>query len=88
MPVPPPQPAKLALVAQRRSQRSAAKFCRVSPGYMSQVLNGRSIPSPRVVEALSELLGIPAAELFRPVDEARRSRHPGDLLGAVRGDAA
>lgn len=64
------QPAKLILWRRGIPQQEAAVYAGVSSSSMSEVLNGLVEPTPAVAEKLSELLGVSADELFKPVKYA------------------
>jgi len=49
----------------------AAKYCGVSPEFLTMVLNCHKKPSPKVRQGLSKLLKLPQKELFQPLNEGR-----------------
>lgn len=68
-----PQPAKGHLALRRITNRYIARKYAFSEQYVSAVLNGRVPASERIRTAVSEELGLPEDELFRPaaVDAGR-----------------
>lgn len=63
-----PQPAKAAIVLQNLTVRGIARRHSISEHFLGRVLNGYVPPTPRVVQILSEELGLPADELFNSSD--------------------
>jgi transcriptional regulator with XRE-family HTH domain len=67
------QPAHRVLRERGIPQADLVQLTGCSPGQISEVLRGFRLPSPSLIDALSELLGLSAEELFAPaVLEAAR----------------
>ncbi len=67
----PEQPAKAILQKRRYRLREVAEEAGVSVSRVTDSLDGRYRPSPRVVQACVRMLGLPAADLFHPEDLGR-----------------
>jgi transcriptional regulator with XRE-family HTH domain len=57
-------PVKIELAKRGKTQRGFAGEVNISPGTLSQVLNGRAQPWPALRRRVSEALGVPESDLF------------------------
>lgn len=67
------------------SQNELARKLRVTSGYVSQLVNGRRCPSPRLRTKLMEVLGSPSFEdVFVVLDDVLQPPMRDELGGAAR----
>jgi transcriptional regulator with XRE-family HTH domain len=64
----PEQPARRIVLQQRWRLREVAEEAGVSVSRVTDSLNGRTRPSPKVVQACVRMLGLPAEDLFHAED--------------------
>lgn len=67
--MPVPHPVKTELAKRGRTQRWLAAETGVSPGVLSQVLNGHTAAWPALRRRIAERLELPESKLFRGGDQ-------------------
>lgn len=63
-----PTKAQQILYAKGIQVMDVAREADCTKGFVSNVLNGRKSPSPKILKAIETLAGIPAQPLFEPQD--------------------